>query len=88
MIRSICERLWVLTNAHPDTKIRLTKFGSLRPRWAKSVPQHNLSVCIYYAKAELCIAGLENASGRPVNIANLEYMCICSQPTNGCLLGY
>lgn len=53
MTRSIREPFRVFKNAHPETKIGLTKFHSLRPRWVKCAPQREVCVCIYCANFKL-----------------------------------
>lgn len=87
MTRSIRESFRVFKNAHAETKIGLTKFHSLRPRWVKCAPQREVCVCIDCAKFKLCVAALENVSDRDLNVSDLELLYICSPPTNQCRLG-
>ncbi|KAH7936798.1 hypothetical protein HPB49_004752 [Dermacentor silvarum] len=86
MTRSIREAFRIYKDDHPDSGIGLSKFYTLRPRWVKCYPQHDVCVCVICANYKLCLAALENITGHRINSDDLHSAFICIPSSAQCLL--
>ncbi|XP_075525684.1 uncharacterized protein LOC142588499 [Dermacentor variabilis] len=86
MTRSLREAFRLYKQAHPASQVGLTKFISLRPKWVKCSPQWQVCVCVCCANFQLCLVGLQNASGRSLSPDDMQSLCVCQEPTASCFL--
>lgn len=86
MTRSIRESYSLLMKTYPDIKIGLTKFYTLRPKWVKISPYRDQCVCAICANFQLVVASVNNASSRAFSEKDITSLCICSNPSEACML--
>lgn len=86
LTRSIRETYGEFKAAHPESKIGLTKFYSLRPKWVKKRPVHEECVCVCCANFSLCLTSLSNATGRSVTFEAVQKLFLCENPSKDCFL--
>jgi hypothetical protein len=73
-------------NAHPNVKIGLLKFCSLRPKWCKldgSSGTHSDCVCIYYQNVNVMLEGADNNE----DYKELLYLVACDIESSKCMIG-
>lgn len=87
MTRSIRETYELFRMAHPDIKLNLTKFYSLRPKWVSISPCREECVCVYCANFELCAIAINNASASTMTTEKLINSCLCAERQEACFLG-
>ena len=86
MTRTLKETFRIFKDAHPDVKIGHAKFYSLRPKWVKMHPSHEVCICIYCNNMELCCTALSNFLNKTVNMNDLFQLCLCPVPSDACWL--
>ncbi|CAN7952225.1 unnamed protein product, partial [Ixodes pacificus] len=86
MTRSIRESYALLMKAHPDIKLGLTKFYTLRPKWVKIAPYRDQCVCAHCANFELLLASINNTSSINFNKKDITAVCMCANSSEACML--
>lgn len=86
MTRTLKETFRIFKKAHPAIKIGHSKFYSLRPKWVKMHPSHEVCICIYCNNMELCCTALSNFLSQTVNMNDLFQLCLCPVPSDACWL--
>lgn len=86
MTRSIRETYKEFKAANPESKMGLTKFYSLRPKWVKKHPVHEECVCVCCANFILCLTSLSNAAGKTMTFEDVQKIFLCENPSQNCFL--
>ncbi|CAN7982912.1 unnamed protein product [Ixodes hexagonus] len=60
MTRSVRETYRLFKEANPDSKLGLTKFYSLRPKWVKLNPEQTVCACVCCTNFDLCFSTLNS----------------------------
>lgn len=87
MTRTIREAYRLFKSAHPDSKLGLTKFYSLRPKWVSTSPYREECVCSYCANFSICVTTINSISEKSFSPEELKAMCMCASPTDQCKKG-
>lgn len=87
MTRTIREAYRQYKTAHPASKLGLTKFYSLRPKWVVLSPYREECVCSYCANFSLCVNAINSISEGSFSEEQLKAMCMCSPATEQCERG-
>ncbi|CAN8026478.1 unnamed protein product, partial [Ixodes persulcatus] len=86
MTRSIRESYALLMKAHPDIKLGLTKFYTLRAKWVKIAPYRDQCVCAHCANFELLLASINNTSSIHLTKKDITALCMCANSSEACML--
>lgn len=73
-------------NTHPNVKVGISKFCSLRPKWCKlagSAGTHSVCVCIYHQNIKLMLQG----ANMNVDYKDLLSLVACDVENYDCMLG-
>lgn len=87
MSRTIRESYLKLREAHPEVKIGLTKFYSLRPAHVVTSPYREECVCVHCANYELCMSAISHVSEEAPTLQDITLLCLCKTQTRLCILG-
>ncbi|KAM7281283.1 hypothetical protein ISCGN_006183, partial [Ixodes scapularis] len=86
MTRSIKEAYRLFRKDHPHRELGISKFNSLRPKWVKKSPEHEVCACIYCVNFQLLLTAITNASQETFTEDDFKRIYLCSAPQNDCFL--
>ncbi|KAM7292195.1 uncharacterized protein ISCGN_025437 [Ixodes scapularis] len=87
MTRSIREAYKLFKKANPDSKLGLTKFYSLRPKWVKLNPDQTVCACVCCTNFDLCLSALNSVREEKITAEGIVALCLCPDSTPNCLRG-
>ena len=85
LLFNLKEAHYLFQQQHPEIKVGLSKFCSLRPEWVRTVNSsgaHNVCVCIHHQNPKLMIKG----GGIIEDYKDLMFFLVCSLSDEQCML--
>lgn len=86
MTRSVKETYQLFGKDHPHRELGISKFYSLRPKWVKKSPEHEVCACICCVNFQLLLTAITNASQETFTEDDFKRIYLCSPPQNDCFL--
>ncbi|CAN8010828.1 unnamed protein product [Ixodes pacificus] len=87
MTRSVRETYRLFKEANPDSKLGLTKFYSLRPKWVKLNPEQTVCACVCCTNFDLCFSTLNSMREEKITKEEILALCLCPEPSSECFRG-